>query len=132
MKKILLNNRGIVILTLIIWVLIIGAIVIYGPRMYNWYVEQNKIKLIKSNIESVEKEIKSLLIEKHPVVIWNDMDNIIKSISIQNPITRMTQTKNGLNRPGDVSVKFNGVDTFTLDGIGADGNMLYLNIMIGK
>jgi len=132
MKKILLNNRGIVILTLIIWVLIIGAIVIYGPRMYNWYVEQNKIKLIKSNVESVEKEIKSLLIEKHPVVIWNDMDNIIKSISIQNPITRMTQTKNGLNRPGDVSVKFNGVDTFTLDGIGADGNMLYLNIMIGK
>ena len=132
MKKILLNNRGIVILTLIIWVLIIGAIVIYGPRMYNWYVEQNKIKLIKSNVESVEKEIKSLLIEKHPVVIWNDMDNIIKSISIQNPITRMTQTKNGLNRPGDVSVKFNGVDTFTLDGIGADGNMLHLNIMIGK
>ena len=132
MKKILLNNRGIVILTLIIWVLIIGAIVIYGPRMYNWYVEQNKIKLIKSNVESVEKEIKSLLIEKHPVVIWNDMDNIIKSISIQNPITRMTQTKNGLNRPGDVWVKFNGVDTFTLDGIGADGNMLYLNIMIGK
>jgi len=132
MKKILLNNRGIVILTLIIWVLIIGAIVIYGPRMYNWYVEQNKIKLIKSNVESVEKEIKSLLIEKHPVVIWNDIDNIIKSISIQNPITRMTQTKNGLNRPGDVWVKFNGVDTFTLDGIGADGNMLHLNIMIGK
>jgi Tfp pilus assembly major pilin PilA len=132
MKKISLNNRGIVILTLIIWVLIIGAIVIYGPRMYNWYVEQNKIKLIKSNIESVEKEIKSLLIEKHPVVIWNDIDNIIKSISIQNPITRMTQTKNGLNRPGDVWVKFNGVDTFTLDGIGADGNMLHLNIMIGK
>jgi hypothetical protein len=132
MKKISLNNRGIVILTLIIWVLIIGAIVIYGPRMYNWYVEQNKIKLIKSNVESVEKEIKSLLIEKHPVVIWNDIDNIITSISIQNPITRMTQTKNGLNRPGDVWVKFNGVDTFTLDGIGADGNMLYLNIMIGK
>ena len=132
MKKILLNNRGIVILTLIIWVLIIGAIVIYGPRMYNWYVEQNKIKLIKSNVESVEKEIKSLLIEKHPVVIWNDIDNVIASISIQNPITRMTQTKNGLNRPGDVWVKFNGVDTFTLDGIGADGNMLHLNIMIGK
>lgn len=132
MKKISLNNRGIVILTLIIWVLIIGAIVIYGPRMYNWYVEQNKIKLIKSNVESVEKEIKSLLIEKHPVVIWNDIDNIIKSISIQNPITRMAQTKNGLNRPGDVWVKFNGVDTFTLDGIGADGNMLHLNIMIGK
>ena len=132
MKKILLNNRGIVILTLIIWVLIIGAIVIYGPRMYNWYVEQNKIKLIKSNVESVEKEIKSLLIEIHPVVIWNDIDNVIASISIQNPMTRMTQTKNGLNRPGDVWVKFNGVDTFTLDGIGADGNMLYLNIMIGK
>jgi hypothetical protein len=132
MKKISLNNRGIVILTLIIWILIIGAIVIYVPRMYNWYVEQNKIKLIKSNVESVENEIKSLLIEKHPVIIWNDIDNIITSISIQNPITRMTQTKNSFNNPGDVWVKFNGVDTFTLDGIGADGSMLHLNIMIRK
>lgn len=132
MKKMSFNNRGIVILTLIIWVLIIGAVVIYVPRMYNWYVEQNKIKLIKSNVESVENEIKSELIEKHPVIIWNDVDNIITSINIQNPITRMTQTKNSFNNPGDVWVKFNGVDTFTLDGIGADGNMLHLNIMIRK
>ena len=132
MRKISLNNRGLVILTLIIWVLIIGAIVIYGPRMYNWYVEQNKIKLIESNVESVEKELKSLLIEKHPVVVWNDIDNIIKSISIQNPVTRMTQTKNGLSTPGDVWVKFNGVNTFTLDGIGPDGKLLRLNIQIEK
>jgi hypothetical protein len=128
----LFNNRGIVILTLIIWVLIIGAIGIYGPRMYNWYVEQNKIKLIKSNVESVENEIKSELMEKHPVIIWNDIDNIITSISIQNPITRMTQTKNGLNRPGDVWVKFNGIDTFTIDGIDRRGEALHLNVIIKK
>jgi len=128
----LFNKRGVVLLTLIIWIIIIGATIVYTPRFYNWYVEQNKIKLIKSNIESVENEIKSLLMEKHPVVIWNDIDNIITSISIQNPITKMTQTKNGLNRPGDVWVKFNGVDTFTLDGIGPDGELLRLNIKIEK
>jgi hypothetical protein len=126
------NKRGVVLLTLIIWIIIIGATIVYAPRLYNWYVEQNKIKLIKSNVESVENEIKSELMEKHPIIIWNDIDNIITSISIQNPITRMTQTKNGLNRPGDVWVKFNGVDTFTLDGIGADGNMLHLNVIIKK
>ena len=128
----LFNKRGVVLLTLIIWIIIIGATIVYAPRLYNWYVEQNKIKLIKSNVESVENEIKSELMEKHPIIIWNDIDNIITSISIQNPITRMTQTKNGLNRPGDVWVKFNGIDTFTLDGIGVDGNMLHLNVIIKK
>jgi len=52
------NKRGIVLITVIIWIVIIGAAVIFGPRLYNQYVEQNAIKIIKSNVESVEKEIK--------------------------------------------------------------------------
>ena len=132
MKKISFNNPGIVLLTLLIWIVIIGVIVIYGPQLYNWYVEQNEIKIIKSNVESVEKEIKSLLIGTHPVLIWNDIDNVIKSLSIQNPITKQSQTKNGLNRPGDIWVDFNGTDTFTIDAIGPDGERLRLNIKIRK
>ena len=128
----LFNKRGVVLITLIIWIIIIGAIVIYGPRIYNWYVEQDEIKIIKSNVESVENEIKSLLIDKHPVLIWNDIDNIIKSLSIQNPITREAQIKNGWNRPGDVVVHFDGIDTFTLDGIGQGGEPLDLNVIIKK
>ena len=73
------NKRGVVIITLIIWVIIIGVILLYAPRVYHWYVEQNEIKIIKSNVESVEKEIKSELLDKHPVLIWNDIDNIINS-----------------------------------------------------
>ncbi|MBU4228255.1 hypothetical protein KJ987_08395 [bacterium] len=126
------NKRGVVLITLIIWIVIIGAAVIYGPQLYDWYVEQNTIKIIKSNVESAEKEIKLLLIDKHPVLIWNDTDNIIKSLSIQNPVTKKPQTRNGWNIPGDVVVGFNGVDTFTLDAIGPDGNMLRLNIVIKK
>ncbi|MBU4510571.1 hypothetical protein KJ830_05940 [bacterium] len=126
------NKRGVVLITLIIWIVIIGAAVIYGPQLYDWYVEQNTIKIIKSNVESAEKEIKLLLIDKHPVLIWNDTDNIIKSLSIQNPVTKKSQTRNGWNIPGDVVVGFNGVDTFTLDAIGPDGNMLRLNIVIRK
>ena len=132
MRKNPFNNRGIVIITFIIWIVIIGAIVIYAPRLYNWYVEQNEIKIIKSNVESVEKEIKLLLIDKHPVYIWNDIDNIIKSLSIQNPITREAQIRNGWNKPGDVVVYFNGVDTFTIDGIGRGGKPLRLNVIIKK
>ena len=132
MRKNPFKNRGIVIITLIIWIVIIGAIVIYSPRLYNWYVEQNELKIIKSNVESVEKEIKLLLIDKHPVYIWNDIDNIIKSLSIQNPITREAQIRNGWNRPGDVVVYFNGVDTFTIDGIGRGGKPLRLNVIIKK
>jgi len=128
----LFNKRGVVLITLIIWAIIIGALIIYAPRLYNWYVEQNEIKIIKSNVESVEKEIKLLIIDKHPVLIWNDTDNIVKSLSIQNPITREAQIRNGFSRPGDVVVYFNGIDTFTLDGIGPDGNMLHLNIVIKK
>ena len=132
MRKNPFNNRGIVILTLIIWIVIIGSIVIYAPRLYNWYVEQNEIKIIKSNVESVEKEIKLLMIDKHPVLIWNDIDNIIKSLHIQNPITREAQIRNGWNKPGDVVVYFNGVDTFTIDGIGRGGKPLRLNVIIKK
>lgn len=128
----LYNKRGVVFITLIIWVIIIGAAVIFGPRLYNQYVEQNAIKIIKSNVESVEKEIKSELMEKHPVLIWNDTDKIIKSLSFQNPITKEPQIRNGWSSPGDVVVYFDGEDTFTLDGVGPDGSMLHLNIVIKK
>jgi len=126
------NKRGVVLITLIIWIIIIGAIIIYAPRLYNWYIEQNTIRIIKSNVESVENEIESELIGKHPVLIWNDKDNIIKTLSIQNPVTKEPQIKNGWSSPGDVVVYFDGKDTFTLDGIGPDGNMLRLNIVIKK
>ena len=128
----LFNKRGVSLITIIIWIIIIGAIIIYAPRLYNWYVEQETIRIIKSNVESVENEIKSILIDKHPVYIWNDIDNIIKSLSIQNPIIKEPQIRNGWSSPGDVVVYFDGKDTFTLDGIGPDGNMLHLNIVIKK
>jgi hypothetical protein len=128
----LFNKRGVVLITLIIWLIIIGVIIIYAPRLYNWYVEQNEIKIIKSNVESVEKEIKLLIIDKHPVLIWNDIDNIVKSLNIQNPITREAQIKNGWNRPGEVVVFFNGIDTLTIDGIDRGGKPLHLNVVIKK
>ena len=128
----LLNKRGVVLITVIIWIVIIGAIIIYAPRLYNWYIEQNTIRIIKSNVESVENEIKSELIDKHPVYIWNDADKIIKSLSIQNPVTKEPQIRNGWSSPGDVVVYFDGLDTFTLDGISPNGNMLHLNIVIKK
>jgi hypothetical protein len=126
------HKRGVILITLIIWIVIIGTMVICGPRLYNWYVEQNTIKIIKSNVESVENEIKSLMIGKHPVLIWNDTDNIIKSLNFQNPITKEPQIRNGWSSPGDIVVYFDGIDTFTLDGIGPDGTMLHLNIVIKK
>ena len=126
------NKRGVALITIIIWIVIIGAVIIYAPRLYNWYIEQNTIRIIKSNIESVENEIKSELIDTHPVLIWNDADKIIKSLSIQNPVTKEPQIRNGWSSPGDVVVYFDGEDTFTLDGIGPDGNMLRLDIVIKK
>ena len=126
------NKRGVVLITVVIWIIIIGALIIYAPRLYNWYVEQEKIKIIKSNAESVENEIKSELLEKHPVLIWHDADNIIKSLKIQNPITKEPQIRNGWSSPGDVVVYFDGENIFTLDGIGPDGNMLHLNIVVKK
>lgn len=128
----LFNKRGVALITIIIWIIIIGAIIIFAPRLYNSYVEQNTINIIKSNVKSVENEIKSELIGKHPILIWNDTDKIIKSLSTQNPVTKEPQTENGWNMPGDVVVGFDGVDTFTVDGIGPDGNMLHLNIVIKK
>jgi len=126
------NKRGVVLITVVIWIIIIGAAVIYGPRLYNWYVEQNKIRIIKSNVESVENEIKSELLAKHPVTIWNNIDNLFKTLSVQNPITKKAQTENGWSSPGDVVVYFDSEATFTIDGVGPDGNMLHLNIMIKK
>ena len=128
----LFNKRGVVLITLIIWVIIIGVIIIYAPRLYNWYVEQNEIRIIKSNVESVEKEIESLIINQHPVLIWNDIDNIVKSLNIQNPITREAQIKNGWSRPGEVVVFFDGIDTLTIDGIDRGGKPLHLNVIIKK
>jgi hypothetical protein len=128
----LFNKRGVSLITIIIWIVIIGAIIIYAPRLYNRYVEQDTIRIIKSNVESVENEIKSLMIDKHPVLIWNDTDNIIKSLNFQNPITKEPQIRNGWSSPGDIVVYFDGIDTFTLDGIGPDGTMLRLNIIIKK
>jgi len=128
----LVNKRGIVLITLIIWVVIIGAVVIFGPPLYNWYVEQNEIKIIKSNVESVESEIKSELIDKHPVHIWNDIDNIVKSLNLQNPIAKEPQIKNGWRSPGEVVVFFNGVDTLTIDGIDRQGEALHLDVIIKK
>ncbi len=126
------NKNGIALITLLILIVIIGAAGIFGPRLYNWYVEQNTIRIIKSNVESVENEIRSELLGKHPVLIWNEMDNIIRSLSIQNPVTKEPQVKNGFSTPGDVVVYFDGDDTFTLDAIGPNGNMLRLNIVIKK
>ena len=126
------NKRGVVIITLIIWIIIIGLIILYAPRVYHWYVEQNEIKIIESNVESVENEIKSELLDKHPVLIWNDIDNIIKSLSIQNPITREAQIKNGWRSPGEVVVFFDGINTLTIDGIDRQGEVLHLNVMIKK
>jgi len=128
----LVNKRGIVLITFVIWIVIIGAVVIFGPPLYNWYVEQNEIKIIKSNVESVESEIKSELIDKHPVLIWNDIDNIVKSLNLQNPITKEAQIKNGWRGPGEVVVFFDGIDTLTIDGIDRQGEALHLNIIIKK
>ena len=128
----LFNRRGVALIIVIIWIVIIVAAVIYGPRLYHWYVEQYKIRIIKSNVESVENEIKSELLDKHPVTIWNDIDNLFKTLSVQNPINKAAQTKNGWSNPGDVVVYFDSEATFTIDGIGPDGNMLHLNIVIKK
>ena len=127
-----LNKRGISILTIILWVIIIGAIVIFAPRIYNYYIEQNTIKIIKSNIRSVEDEIRSQLIDKHPVLIWNDIDKLIKELKMQNPVSRDTQVKNAFKDPGAVAVHFDGMNTFTIDGIDSNGRYLNINIKIIK
>ena len=126
------NRRGVALIIVIIWIVIITAAVIYGPRLYHWYVEQNEKRMIKSNAESVENEIKSLLLDKHPVIIWNDIDNLFNTLGLHNHMTRAPQTKNGWSRPGDVVVGFDGEATFRIDGVGPDGSMLHLNIIVKK
>jgi len=128
----LLNKKGITIITIIIWVVIIGVIIIYSPKLYNYYIEKETERIIKSNMKSVEDEIRSQLVEKHPVLIWSDIDNVIKSLKLQNPITKEIQTKNFFDIPGAVAVYFDGVNTFTIDGVGPKGKYLNINIKIIK
>ena len=126
------NEKGITILALIIWVLIIGAVVLYAPKGYQYFIELNTTRIITSNVQSVEAEIRSELLNIHPVHIWNNIDGIIQRLHFQNPVTRSQQTKNGWDQPGDVVVSFDGINTFRLDGIGRDGASLRLNVIIQK
>jgi len=127
-----LNKKGISAVTIIIWVVIVGAIIIYSPKLYNYYIERETVRIIKSNMASVEDEIRSQLIEKHPILIWNDIDKVIKSLKIQNPVTKEIQIKNFFNIPGAVAVYFDGVNTFTIDGVGSNGKYLNINITVIK
>jgi hypothetical protein len=126
------NQKGITILSLIILVLIVGGAIIYAPKAYEYVLDRNVQRLVTSNVQSVESEIRSELISKHPVHIWNDIDRLIERLNFQNPVILSRQEKNGWDRPGDVVVSFNGIDTFRLDGIGRDGSSLRLNIIIQK
>ena len=128
----LVNNKGITILSILILVIIVGSAVIYGPKAYDYVIEQNTKRLITSNVEKIESEIRTELISKHPVHIWNDIDNLINRGNILNPITRHRQEKNGWDRPGEVVVTFDGINTFRLDGLGRDGSSLRLNIIIQR
>ncbi len=130
MKK--TNNKGITILALIIWVLIIGAAILYAPKAYHFVIEQTTIRLITSNVEKAETEIRSELINTHPVHLWNRMDNLIRGLSLINPITKEIQTKNGWNKPGEVIITFDGINLFRLDGIGPDGSSLRLNVLVQR
>jgi hypothetical protein len=128
----LFNQKGITILAIIIWVLIIGGAIIYAPKAYQYVLDQNIRRIIISNVETVEAEIRSELIDRHPVQIWNNIDSLIEKLKFQNPVTMEQQTKNGWNRPGEVVVYFDGINVFQLDGIGRDGSSLRLNIVIQK
>ena len=127
-----INQKGITILALIIWVVIIGGVIIYAPKAYDYVVDQNIRRIVTSNVESVESEIRLELLSRHPVYIWNNIDGLINDLNIINPVTREKQTENGWNRPGEVVVYFDGINTFQLDGIGRDGSSLRLNIVIQK
>lgn len=126
------SQKGITVLRLIILVLIIGGAILYGPKAYQYVIDQNIKRIVTSNVQSVEAEIRSELISKHPVLIWNNIDGLIKRLNLQNPVSLEQQTKNGWDRPGDVVVSFDGINTFRLDGIGRDGTSLRLNIIIQK
>jgi Tfp pilus assembly major pilin PilA len=126
------NQKGITILSLLILVIIIGSAVLYGPKAYDYVVEQNTKRLVTANVEKIESEIRSELISKHPVHIWNEIDKLINSVNINNPITRQRQEENGWDKPGEVVVSFDGINTFRLDGINRDGSSIRLNIIIQK
>jgi len=127
-----INQKGITILALIIWVVIIGGAIIYAPKAYQYVLDQNIKRIVISNVESVESEIRLELLSRHPIHIWNNIDELINDLNIINPVTREQQTENGWNRPGEVVVYFDGLNTFQLDGIGRDGSSLRLNIVIQK
>jgi len=126
------NQKGITILSLLILVLIIGSLVLYGPKIYEYVLKQNTKRLVTKNVEKIESEIRSELITNHPVHIWNNINSLIYRVSINNPVTRQRQEKNGWDKPGEVVVTFDGINTFRLDGIGRDGSSLRLNIIIQK
>jgi len=126
------NQKGITILSLLILVIIIGSAVLYGPKAFDYVVEQNTKRLVTANVEKIESEIRSELISKHPVHIWNEIDKLINSVNINNPITRQRQEENGWDKPGEVVVSFDGINTFRLDGINRDGSSIRLNIIIQK
>jgi hypothetical protein len=128
----LFNQKGITVLSLLILVLIVGGAIIYAPKAYQYVLDQNVKRIVTSNVESVESEIRSELISKHPVHIWNNIDNLIERLNFQNPVTLEQQTQNGWNKPGEVVVYFDGINTFQLDGIGRDSSSLRLNIVIQK
>ena len=128
----LINQKGITVLALIIWVIIIGGAIIYAPKAYQYVLDQNIKRIVTSNVESVESEIRLELLSKHPVQIWNNIDKLFNDLNLENPVTLDRQTKNGWDNPGDVVVYFDGINTFRLDGIGRDGSSLRLNIVIQK
>lgn len=126
------NQQGITILSLLILVLLVGSLIIFAPRAYDYVINQNVRRLVTSNVEKVEAEIRSELINKHPIHIWNDIDSLINRLGINNPVNLERQIKNSWERPGDVVVSFDGINTFRLDGISRDGSSLRLNIIIQR
>ena len=126
------NSKGITILSIIFLVAIIVTIVIYAPKAYEYILSQNTARIVRSNVEAIESEIRTELIDRHPVHIWNNIDALINNLNLQNPVTLEKQTENGWDEAGEVVVSFNGSDTFLLDGIGRDGVPLHLNIVIQK
>lgn len=126
------NQRGITILSLLIIVFVLSGLYIYAPQVYDSFIVNNIRRLVAANVELVETEIRTELVGRHPILVWNNIDHLIEGLGLRNPVLREQQTRNGWNRPGDVMVTFDGVNTFRVDGIGREGNSLRLNIVIQK
>ena len=126
------NQKGITVLSLLILVLIVGGGILYGPKLFNHVIDRNIKRLVTANAKSVETEIRSELIYRQPILFWNDMYYLFYALNFQNPVLSERQTKNGCDRPGDVVVSFDGINTFRLDGIGRDGSSFGLNIIIQR